>query len=286
MHKSLLSLTVFSVISFTAIPAFAQLEPNYNSSDPRATTAWYSPSDAAAVKADLDFVTGMHPHHAGALTMSEEYLNDKGATNVKLKQLARGIIHNQSFEIKMLQEIRNFRNLSIDKQGKFMNLSVSATKDMAQKEQFTRKPMPGWMDNNGSADVSVRDVQFAKAMIIHHQGALDMAHDYLNDKNATNGYLRLMCLDILLDQKQEIDFMQSIINAYAGNADDVKIDPSMIHGMEGMSHGGHGGHHGHGTKATQKKHVHVTHTKKKQASASQKLKPLQVHDVQEHHHHH
>ncbi len=80
-------------------------------------------------------------------------------------------------------------------------------------------------------------VRFAKAMIIHHEGALDMANAYLADPDANNGYLKLMSLDILRDQRMEIDLMKSIIGKYAGNPDDVKIDPSMVHGMDHMMHG-------------------------------------------------
>ena len=41
------------------------------------------------------------------------------------------------------------------------------------------------------------------------------------------------------------------MRAYPGDAEAVRVDPSMIHGMEGMpGHGGHGGHGAHGGTAT------------------------------------
>ena len=36
--------------------------------------------------------------------------------------------------------------------------------------------------------------------------------------------------------------MQHVVAQYRGNPGAVKVDPSMIHGMDGMGHGGHAGH--------------------------------------------
>jgi uncharacterized protein (DUF305 family) len=98
--------------------------------------------------------------------------------------------------------------------------------------------------------VTERDVQFAKAMTIHHQGALDMARTYNADPHARNGFLRLLNVDILTDQSQEIALMRSVVAAYPGDADAVPVPASMVHGMEDMGHGGghagQGGHAAHG----------------------------------------
>ncbi|PZO78492.1 MAG: DUF305 domain-containing protein, partial [Micavibrio aeruginosavorus] len=225
--------------------------PNYDPGKPAVTTPWYATQGAAERQADLDFIKGMRPHHAGALTMSDEYLKDKSAANTQLLQLAKGIIHNQAFEIGMLDRVDELVGKPIHGERERRQI---AEQGLAQKQRFVRAPMPGLLFV-GNRDVSKRDVQFAKAMIVHHQGALDMAKDYLANPAATNKYLRLLCVDILTDQKQEIDFMKDVIARYPGNPDDVKIDASMIHGMEGMNHGGHGGHHD--TKAATKKPSHA-----------------------------
>ncbi len=231
--KKMLSLLAVA-LCLAQTPAWAAVEPGYDSGKPLAVTPWYGTVGAAQIAADQNFITGMRPHHAGALTMSQSYLADPGATNAVLKKLARGIMHNQNFEIAMLDQVQHHLHNASDKMGR----QRIATGNLSQGKRFFRAPMPGPLDAwAGSRDVSRRDVEFAKAMIVHHQGALDMAHDYLNNPDAKNNYLELMCLDILLDQAQEIALMQSIINAYPGDADEIKIDPSMVHGMEGMSHG-------------------------------------------------
>ena len=86
-------------------------------------------------------------------------------------------------------------------------------------------------------------MQFAKAMIIHHQGAVEMAREYHANADARNGFLGLMNVDITTDQTQEIALMRRVIAAYPGDADAVRVDPSMVHGMEGTKHGVHGGGH-------------------------------------------
>lgn len=231
-------LPLLALLLLAQTPAWAAVEPSYDSGRPLAVTPWYGAAGPAQIAADQAFITGMRPHHAGALTMSESYLTDSGATNAVLKKLARGIIHNQKFEIAMLDQVQHHLHNARDGAGR----QRIATGNLSQAKRFYRAPMPGPLDAwAGSRNVSRRDVEFAKAMIVHHQGALDMAHEYLNNPDAKNNYLELMCLDILLDQSQEIALMQSIINAYPGDADAIKIDPSMVHGMDGMNHGG--GHH-------------------------------------------
>ena len=56
-------------------------------------------------------------------------------------------------------------------------------------------------------------MRFAKAMIIHHQGAMEMARAYHANADARNGFLGLMNVDITTDQTQEIALMRRAIAA-------------------------------------------------------------------------
>lgn len=228
------SLLLSGLALCAALPAMAAVEPDYTHKKPYAVTPWYGKTGEAQRRADLGFIAGMRPHHAGALSMSEEYLGNPEASNARLKQLARGIIRNQAFEILMLDTTA--KNIAASAQSG-QSFGRIATKGLAQQQRFVRAPIPGPLDAlSGNRAVSAADVEFAKAMIIHHQGALDMARAYLGDPAARNGYLRRMCLDILLDQSQEIAFMNRIVGQYPGDPDAIVPDPSMIHGMEGMHH--------------------------------------------------
>ncbi|MGH1399555.1 MAG: DUF305 domain-containing protein [Alphaproteobacteria bacterium] len=242
--RILLMILFFTIITS---PAHAVVETSYTHHKDRISTPWYIANNAQTKAADLAFIKHMRPHHAGALSMSEAYLTDPAAQNVRLKQLARGIIHNQTFEIAVMDMIEDYQKRS-KADG---SIEQVAEKDMVQKLVFWRAPLPSVLDRSyGDQGVSQSDVAFAKAMIIHHEGALVMAQGYL-DKAADNGYLERLCLDILVDQANEIAYMHSIIDEYAGDPDDVVITADMIHGMEGMEHmlpgheDNHSAHHMH-----------------------------------------
>ena len=236
--KTIFTLTFMAMASavFTA-PSYASLvEPNYTHEKPYATTPWYESYSHDNYLADQSFITGMRPHHAGALTMSQDYLASDKKASKRMQRLAKGIIHNQKFEILMLDEVENQINSVDFSTSKDARKAQVATQGLAQRERFIRDAMPSlW---GSETDVSEEDVRFAKAMIVHHEGALIMCEQYLDDPRSGNGYLELMCLDILRDQAQEIALMRDIISDYPGNPDDVKIKPSMVHGMDGMMHGG------------------------------------------------
>jgi uncharacterized protein (DUF305 family) len=261
----------FSVLFIFSVKVLAAVEPNYDPSKPPVTTPWYGNVGSNERKADLGFIDGMKPHHAGALTMSDEYLKNKNASDPRLKKLAKGIIRNQTFEIGALAEVESFLKPPAPAHG--TEWRQIATKGLAQKQRFVRSPLPTlW----SVGKVSQEDVRFAKAMIVHHEGALTMCDDYLADPHARNKYLRLLCIDINKDQKLDINFMKSIIADYAGNPDDVKIDPSMIHGMEGMAHG-----HGQSTHSVHNNKNVVPKKKVRSPKASSFDKPQGGH---QHHH--
>lgn len=249
--------------------AFAQslVEEDYEGKR-EVTTPWYTYVDEDNIKADQGFITAMRPHHAGALTMSKEYLTSDKKSSERLQALAHGIIRNQTFEISMLDTIED--NIkTFDGPG----WQKVADKGLAKDQQFVRAAPPAIQKSfNGDDVASAEDVRFAKAMIVHHEGALDMAKSYLYNPDSNNGYLKRMNLDILRDQVQEIRLMHNIIASYPGDPAEIKLDPKMIDGMdhmlhgmdfnyvlhrndpdptmrskpmEGMEHMNHGSHHGH-----------------------------------------
>jgi uncharacterized protein (DUF305 family) len=67
---TLLSILLLS-LSLNIAKSKAGVEPDYKGGEPRVTTPWLDYQDQAARQADLDFINGMHPHHAGALSMSK-----------------------------------------------------------------------------------------------------------------------------------------------------------------------------------------------------------------------
>src|SRR3546814_15484118 len=65
-------------------------------------------------------------------------------------------------------------------------------------------------------------------MVQHHQAAVRMASDYNSDPIANNLLLRRMNNDIMVDQRYEIDFIESVLARYPGDAANVPDDPRMV----------------------------------------------------------
>nr|WP_314072253.1 DUF305 domain-containing protein [uncultured Roseococcus sp.] len=221
-----------------AAPAFAAIEDGYQPGDAPITSTWFAARSETAQKADRDYVAGMMPHHAGALSMSREYLADAGRSSPLLQALARAIVVNQEFEIGMLNQVSANLDAPPLRLPFGIVLQPVATEGMTQAQGFLRAPAPSSM-GYAMGPVSERDVLFAKAMIIHHQAAVEMAQAYHADPAVRNGFLSLMNVDIITDQTQEIALMRQVVAAYPGDASAIAVDPAMVHGMEGMSHGAH-----------------------------------------------
>ncbi|MBD0271988.1 MAG: DUF305 domain-containing protein [Acetobacteraceae bacterium] len=239
--RTLLAAVATGLALAAATPAArAAIEDSYSPGEPPVSTTWFGPASAKARQTDLDYVAGMRPHHAGALSMSRDYLADPGRSSPLLQALARAIVANQTFEIGVLDEVGRNLDRPPVRLPFGVALQPQATEGLAGTQRFFKEPIPSGA-TYAFGPVSERDVQFAKAMILHHQAALDMARDYLADRDARNGFLGLMNVDIVTDQTQEIALLRRAIAAYPGDPDAVRVDPSMVHGMEGMKHRG-GGH--------------------------------------------
>ena len=228
-------------LGLLATPALAQtIDPtrDYGPDEAPIPSTWYASPDTVA--ADRAYIAGMRPHHAGAVTMSEEYLADREARSPVLRRLAQAFIANQRYEIALLDEVARLldqpaRSLDI---GLFrLEFQPVATEGLGPIRHFQKAPIPGPAALLAAPPPSTRDVQFAKGMTIHHQAALDMVRDYRADPRAANGFLHWLNLGIETDQSQEIALMRAVIARFPGDADSIRVDPAMIHGMQG--HAGH-----------------------------------------------
>ena len=248
--------TLAALAALTLAPAAALaegLEPThgYGAGDPPLTSTWFRRADPAAQEADRRYIRGMRPHHAGALTMAEAYLREPEARSPALRRLAGAIIVNQRHEIAVLDDVA--RQIEAEPVVLALGpvripLQAIATEGLGPSWRFMKAPTHGLGDVFAGPRPTETDVRFAKAMIVHHQAALDMVRDYRADRAARNGFLGWLNVGIDADQSQEIALMRAVVRRFPGDPDAVEVDPSMIHGMEG--HGGahgaaaHGGHSG------------------------------------------
>ncbi|MGH6919167.1 MAG: DUF305 domain-containing protein [Geminicoccaceae bacterium] len=206
------------------------------------------PVDPGTIRADLDYAAGMKQHHEGAVTMSRDYLDDPRGTNPILRKMAQGIIANQRFEIALLDVVERHAATAPETVLDLGFVRVvrrpAGIDGLEHDWAFVKRKPPGFVDLAlaPGLESSERDVKFAKEMMIHHQGALDMARRYNADPRATNLVLKRLNLDIIVDQSYEIGFLQQIVDRFPGDPDAVEID-DQIPGMEGMGGMHHGGEH-------------------------------------------
>jgi uncharacterized protein (DUF305 family) len=204
--------------------------------------------DPAMIRADLDYAAQMQQHHEGAVTMSQDYLGDPHGTNPILRKMARGIIANQRFEIALLEVIQRHAATEpatvLDLGAVRLVRRPAGIDGLEHQWGALKREPPGFLDLAlaPGLESSERDVKFAKEMMLHHQGALDMAKRYNADPRATNLILKRLNLDIVADQSYEIGFLQQIVDRFPGDPDAVAID-EQIPGMEGMHDMGHGAGH-------------------------------------------
>jgi uncharacterized protein (DUF305 family) len=124
-------------------------------------------ADGEANEADVEFVQGMIPHHEGAIEMAE--LVEGRTDRQELIDLADEIIEVQDDEISLLRGM-------LDRMG----ADEMAMDDMGDMDHGDM----GMMDD--AAMEELRDLEgdefdrrFMEAMIVHHEGAIDMAERVL-----------------------------------------------------------------------------------------------------------
>ena len=148
---------------------------------------------------DAAFAQGMLAHHIGAVDMAEIEL--KYGTDAEMRKLAQEIIDAQQSEIEQMKTW-----LANNPDSK---MPTADTKAMQQAYAKGMDAMHGDM-MKGIAD-PVPDMAFARGMLLHHTGAVDMAETQL--KYGKNPEMRKLAQEIIDAQQPEIEQMQSWIAA-------------------------------------------------------------------------
>lgn len=146
---------------------------------------------------DIAFVKGMVAHHQGAIEMANIHL--KYGKDNQIRALAQHIIDTQQHEINFMNDWLNqpkHHKAALDSTGASMHHSgtMHAHDDMKQ-----------------ALLVHDADIAFVKSMIIHHQGAIDMAQMEL--KTGEDKQLQQLAKRIIATQQQEIAQMQAWLAA-------------------------------------------------------------------------
>lgn len=145
--------------------------------------------------ADVDFVRQMIPHHQGAVDMARVEL--RYGKDEHMKAFARWVIRAQE------QEIASMKN--------WLERRDNGKRDARAKDYYGDAMMTMhhamMVDYTGDADVD-----FARGMIPHHQGALDMADIWFT--HGSDPDLKTLVSDIYTSQSGEITMMRGWLAAH------------------------------------------------------------------------
>jgi len=160
-------------------------------------------ADGEATEADVQFVQGMIPHHEGAIEMAE--LVEGRTERQELINLANEIIEVQDEEISQLRGM-------LDRMG----ADEMSMGDMGDMGDMDHGDMDG-MDDMGMMDAASMDElrqsegddfdrRFMEAMIVHHEGAIDMAERVRAE--GRDDQVAALADDVIAAQETEIGQMR------------------------------------------------------------------------------
>ncbi len=149
--------------------------------------------------ADIDFVRGMVPHHQGAVDMGATL--KRHGKDAELRKLGEWIEQMQKLEIAMMNrwlEVRDNPNLAPAKGDEPAVVAYKAAMEKMHQAMHV-------------AYTGDADVDFARGMIPHHEGAIDMA--WVLKEHGRDPQLRRFADDIIRSQSQEVAFMKTWLAA-------------------------------------------------------------------------
>lgn len=152
-----------------------------------------SSPNAADADYDLQFLDTMIAHHQAAIDMAK--LVDGRSEHAELKKLAANIVAMQQKEITAM---KTWREKWFIGKPEAINMEMAGMKDsMAGMDM---KKLEGATGN-------AFDVEFAKQMIPHHEGAVIMAKDAL--QRSKKDEIKTLSNEIVREQNAEIEMMKA-----------------------------------------------------------------------------
>ena len=156
---------------------------------------------------DIQFLQGMIPHHAQAKEMSA--LAESRTNNEAILAVAARITLSQDDEIAMMQEWLDDRGLEV------------TAEDAHHQSGFMR--MAGMLTDEEMAELAAArgsdfDRLYLESMIQHHQGALDMVEELLDQRGSVQDpQLYEFTSDVTSDQTSEIERMVTLLASFSSD---------------------------------------------------------------------
>jgi uncharacterized protein (DUF305 family) len=185
------ALTLSACASDTAQDAAGETTAPTETAAPNETTAPAETTAAADFTGtDLIFAEMMIPHHEQAIEMSELAL--KLSQDPEVLALAQEILDAQAPEI---QQMKTWGNLNLEAHAGHTMMGMLT---------------PAQMSALAAATGSAFDRLFLEGMIVHHEGAIQMAQTVIQSPNAE---ARKLGEQIVVSQAAEIKLMQKMLAA-------------------------------------------------------------------------
>ena len=173
-------------------------------------------SDLAAIQysaGDIMFLQGMISHHAQAMEISA--MVDSRTNREPMRLLAQRISLSQEDEISMMQDWLADRDLEVTEIDAHHAEDFNLMPGMLSEDQVTQ------LENSQGDDF---DRLFLSFMIEHHEGALEMVDNLLDQSGAAQDpILYAFTSDVTSDQGAEIDRMDAML---AGFSPDPRVNLS------------------------------------------------------------
>jgi uncharacterized protein (DUF305 family) len=160
--------------------------------------------ESSFTQADVDFMSGMIPHHAQAIVMSR--MCESHGARADIRSLCERIILSQADEIRLM------RRWLADR-GQPVPDSLSTRHTMNMGGMVHEMLMPGMLTDEQMAELdqargSRFDSLYLAGMIRHHQGALTMVDELFRQPGAgQETTVFRFANDVVADQMSEIDRM-------------------------------------------------------------------------------
>ena len=158
--------------------------------------------------ADIEFMSGMIPHHAQAVIMAGWAPSHGARKDVAI--LCERIVVGQNDEIRSMQTWLRDRSLPVpDAKDTRMHMKMNGMDhDMLMPGMLTDEEMAALDKARGSEF----DRLFLEGMIRHHQGAIDMVNDLFKAYGAAqDDVIYKFSSDVYADQSVEIGIMQKML---------------------------------------------------------------------------
>ena len=168
------------------------------------------PAQQPFVKADVDFMSGMIPHHAQAVLISG-WAPSHGA-RPDLRVLCERIVVAQRDEIALMQNWLKERNQPVpDATNTKMHMTMNGMEhDMLMPGMLSDEQLAE-LDRARGADF---DRLFLRAMIRHHEGAISMVDTLFASYGAAqDDTIYRFASDVVADQSTEIERMHKMLDA-------------------------------------------------------------------------